>query len=192
MKKALAGVLVLATIGLMAGSALGQVPNVQVYFDPLYHNTQSDCPAEPPPGPVPLYVVMNNWNMWIRGVDFSIEYPGALIWVADLPPNENAVVVGQSGGIMNAGVAVAWNIAQDGTIPVLALMPLVLWGNCNCSIGPQALVVEGYNPLGKTHPTATRDVDFVEFPGVGMTSLVCPGGIATEPTTWGQVKALYR
>jgi len=72
------------------------------------------------------------------------------------------------------------------------LLPFVLWGPCDCNQGPQPLVVGGYTPLGKTSPTAVRKEDFAEFQGVGMTSLICAGVIATEPSTWGQVKALYR
>ena len=34
MKKALAGVLAVALTGVLVGSAMAQVPNIQVYFDP--------------------------------------------------------------------------------------------------------------------------------------------------------------
>jgi hypothetical protein len=79
MKKALAGVLAVALAGVMAGSAIAQVPNVQVYFDPGFSETQASCPGGPP-GTVlaNLYVVMNNWNMNVTGVDFSISYPPSL------------------------------------------------------------------------------------------------------------------
>jgi hypothetical protein len=64
---------------------------------------------------------------------------------------------------------------------------------CDCNQGsPQAVVVGGYTPFGKTNPTAIRKEDFTEHAGVGMTSLICPGFIAVQPSTWGQVKALYR
>jgi len=202
MKKALAGVLAVALAGLMVGSAMAQVPNVQVYFDASWTQTQADCPGGAPFAgpPVELYVVMNNWNMNISAVDFSISYPLALLWVADnLPDSEGlSVSIGQS----PTGIAVAWAncCPPDGFLPVLALKPLVLWGICDCNnhtVGdpnamPQALVVGGYGALGKTNPTAVRKEDFVEFNGVGMTSLICPGPIAVQPSTWGQVKALYR
>jgi hypothetical protein len=192
MKKALAGVLAVALIGVIAGSAMAQVPNVQVYFDGAYTQTQRNCPDYPPfSTPDSLYVVMNNWNMNITGVDFSISYPGALVWLSDNVPDPGvSILIGQS----PTGVAVAWAncCAPDGFTPVLALKPIVLWGVCDCLQGPQAIVVGGYTPLGKTTPTAIRKEDFSEHAGVGMTSLICPGFIAVQPSTWGQVKALYR
>lgn len=193
MKKALAGVLAVALAGVMAGSAIAQVPNVQVYFDPNYTQTQTQCPGTPPFAgpPVDLYVVMNNWNMNITGVDFSISYPPALVWLTDnLPDPLTSIAVGNS----PTGIAIAYAncCAQNGFQPVLVLKPSVLWGACDCNQGPQAVVVGGYAPLGKTSPSAVRKEDFAEFSGVGMTSLICPGFIATEQSTWGQVKALYR
>ncbi len=193
MKKALAGVLAVALAGVMAGSAIAQVPNVQVYFDAAHTQTQTQCPGGAPFSgpPVELYVVMNNWNMNITGVDFSISYPPALQWLGDnLPDPLTSILIGAS----PTGVAVAYAncCAQDGFQAVEVLRPLVLWGVCDCNQGPQPIVVGGYTPLGKTSPSAVRKEDFQEFSGVGMTSLICPGFIATEQSTWGQVKALYR
>jgi hypothetical protein len=192
MKKALAGVLAVALAGLMAGSAIAQVPNVQVYFDPALTQTQAECPGGPP-GTVlaDLFVAMNNWNMNVTGVDFSISYPPQLNWLVDnLPDPDTMVAIGASPG----GIAIAWAncCAQNGFQSILALIPKVLWGPCDCNGGPYPLVVGGYTPLGKTQPSAVRKEDFQEFSGLGMTSLICPGPVATEQSTWGQVKALYR
>lgn len=194
MKKALAGVLAVAMAGVIAGSAMAQVPNVQVYFDPAHTQTQTSCPGGTPFAgpPVSLYVVANNWNMNIAGIDFSIAYPPSLVWVGDvLPDPSTQVAIGQS----PTGIAIGYAncCALNGFQSVEVLQPLVVWGNCDCAGpgNPQSVVVGGANP-SKPNPTAVRKEDFVEFPGVGMTSLICPGIIATEPTTWGQVKALYR
>lgn len=193
MKKALAGVLAVAMVGVLAGSAMAQVPNVQVYFDPAHTQTQTTCPGGAPFAgpPVNLYVVANNWNMNITGIDFSISYPASLVWISDqLPDPDTQVAIGQS----PTGVAIAYANCcfLNGFQSVEVLRPLILWGVCDCNQPPQAVVVGGYTPLGKTQPTVVRREDFAEFSGVGMTSLICPGAIATEPTTWGQVKALYR
>lgn len=187
MKKALAGVLAVALAGAIAVSANAQVPNVQVYFDPAYSNTQSDC--SPMGTPDQFYVVMNNWNMFVTGVDFSIAYPPATFWTGDVLPNIATMV---SLGNSPTGIAVAWNLPQNGFAPLLALITNVLWLQCDCNLGPQTLRVNGYTPMGKVQPTAVRWPDFAEVPGVGMTSLICPGVIATDSKTWGGVKALYR
>jgi len=189
MKKALAGVLAVAMVGVLAGSAMAQVPNIQVYFDPAHTQAQATCGSQG--SPQTLYVVMNNWNMNVTGVDFSIAYPPSTIWLLDnLPDPSTQTSIGASPG----GIAIAYaNCCYlNGFVNNEVLLPLILWGPCDCNAGPQPLVVGGYTPLGKTQPSAVRKEDFQEFSGLGMTSLICAGAIATEPTTWGQVKALYR
>jgi hypothetical protein len=189
MKKALAGVLAVALVGVIAGSAMAQVPNVQVYFDPAHTQTQRSCGVTNSLDS--LYVVMNNWNMNVTGVDFSIQFPAAMIYLADnLPDPLTQQKIGQS----PTGIAIAYaNCCYlNGFLSNDVLHVLFLWGPCDCNAGPKSVIVGGYTPLGKTQPSAVRKEDFAEFSGVGMTSLICPGIIATEPTTWGQVKALYR
>jgi hypothetical protein len=179
---------------------MAQVPNVQLYFNgnPTYNtysDTQADCEL---PGTMQnLYVVLQNWNMFVQGVDFSIDYPAAIFPGGEVPP-VNTLVIGNSnanGG--TGGVAIAWQLPQNGFDPLLALTVNATWtGACDCNGGPSPLVVKGYqygiNPGGKLQPQAVRWPDFAEIDGVGLTSLVCPGTIATEETTWGGIKALYR
>lgn len=188
MNKALAGVLAVALVGVIAGSAMAQVPNIQVYFDPAHTQTQRNCGQ---PGSVDsLFVVMNNWNMNVTGVDFSISYPSVTIWIGDnLPDPSTQTRIGTS----PTGIAIAYANCcfLNGFLSVEVLHPLIVWGPCDCN-SPKSVVVGGYTPLGKTQPSAIRREDFQEFSGLGMTSLICPGAIATEPSTWGQVKALYR
>lgn len=192
MNKALAGVLAVALAGSMAGSAMAQVPNVQVYFDAYWTQTQTNCP-DVPTGPFNLYVVMNNWNMNVAAVDFSIDYPPEIAWIGDQLPDPSTM---SAIGFSPTGIVVGWGgcCIPDGFSPVLALMPFVQWGPCDCldPSMPHKLVVGGYTPLGKPTPTAVRYEDFSEHAGLGMTSLICPGFIAVQPSTWGQVKALYR
>ena len=71
MKKALVAVLGIALLCVFACFAMAQVPNVQVYFDAAHTQTQTYC--GPSGNLTTLYVVMNNWNMNITGVDFSID-----------------------------------------------------------------------------------------------------------------------
>lgn len=191
MKKALAGVLAVALTGVLAGSAMAQVPNVQVYFDAAHTQTQRTCGA--PNTLDSLYVVMNNWNMNISAVDFSISFPPSMVWLGDNLPAADlptSATVGNS----QAGISIGYGIccAHDGFNAVEVLHVLFMWGNCDCNQGPQSVVVGGNSFLGKTQPSAVRAEDYGLVSGVGMTSLICPGVIATEPSTWGHVKALYR
>lgn len=205
MKKALAGVLVASLVGLMAVAATAQVPNIQIYFNGntnynTFSDTQANCQS--PGTSQDLYVVMNNWNMFIQAVEFSIDYPAAFFFLGENAP-VNTLTIGSSpsltgNGPGTGGIAIAWNLPQNGFAQLLALTVHGVWtGSCDCNGGPQPLVVRGYNYSnpgngGNLDPVAVRWPDFIELSGVGMTSLICPGPVATEKTTWGGVKALYR
>jgi hypothetical protein len=202
MKKVLAGVLVASLVGLMAGAATAQVPNIQCYFNGnvafnSFNGTQLVA-CEAPGTPQNVYVVMNNWNMFVQAVEFSIDYPAALFRTGETAPANTLVIGGSPSNGGTGGIAIAWNLPQNGFDPLLALSVQTVWtSSCDCNAGPQALVVRGYNYSnpgngGNTDPVAVRWPDYAEFSGVGLTSLVCPGPVSTEETTWGGVKALYR
>ncbi len=190
MKRALIAFLGIALVCVFVCSATAQVPNIQVYFDSEHSQTETACGGA---GTLTtLYVVMNNWNMNITGVDFSVSYPSSLIWLADiLPDPSTSVAIGQS----TTGIAIAYaNCCYlNGSVSQEVVQVLALWSPwCDCRFGPMPVVVGGYTPLGKTQPTAIRKEDFKQFSGIGMTSLTCYVPHAVEPSTWGQVKALYR
>lgn len=191
MKRALAGVLAIAFVGLMAAGATAQVPFFQVYFDDdsngSYGETQSNC------GPVntqkSLYLVLLNANSFVAAVYYIVNFPPALMFLNDSYPTV-------PGGQLNLGDsfqgnAVSYGFPRSGFSPMLIVTMNTLWtAACDCAQGAQPLVVGPYP--GKTTPSYVRWPDFVEFSAVGMTSLICPGPVATETTTWGGIKALYR
>jgi hypothetical protein len=192
MKRALAGVLAIAFVGLMAAGATAQVPFFQVYFDDdsngSYGETQANC--GPVNGQQNLYLVLLNANTFVAALDYKISFPAGIMWLQDNYPE-------LTGGTLNIGTspegnAVAYNLPRNGFLPILVITINSLWtGACNgCADGPQPLVVGGYP--GKTSPTFIRWPDIAEFGAVGMTSLLCPGPVSTQSTTWGGVKALYR
>ena len=189
------------SLSLLAIDSRAQVPFVQVYFtgNPAlntYADTYAFCEL---PGTMQyLYVVLQNWNMWVSAVEFSIDYPLALYLAGETAP-PNTLTIGQSdahGGF--GGIAIAWQYPQSGSVPLLALTVRVIWtGSCDCYGPPHPVRVKGYwygnvGNGGHANPRAVRWPDFAEIEGVGMMSLVCPGQPATAPTTWGRVKALYR
>ena len=74
MKRALAGVLAIAFVGLMAAGATAQVPFFQVYFDDdsngSYGETQAYCGA--PLASQNLYLVLLNANSFVAAVDYQV------------------------------------------------------------------------------------------------------------------------
>ena len=189
MKKALVAVLGIALVCVFACVAMAQVPNVQVSFDAAHTQTQKLC--GPSGNLTTLYVVFNNWNMNVIGVDFSVNYGPSLVWLADVLPNpSSSTSVGQS----PTGIAITYAgcCFLNGFLNSEVLQVTASWASCECAGGTQPVVVGGYTPLGETQPSATRREDLVTFSGVGMTSLVWCAPVATEPCTWGRVKELYR
>src|SRR5262245_31213075 len=191
MKRALAGVLAIAFVGLMAAGAYAQVPFFQVFFDDnsngSYGETQANCGTVNTPQS--LYLVLQNANSFVAAVDYQIAFPAGLLFLNDSYP----VVPGGSLnlGDSQAGNAISYQLPRNGFEPVLLVTMNTFWtGACNCASGPQPLVVGGYQ--GKSTPNFIRWPDFAEFSSVGMTSLLCPGPVATSEATWGGIKALYR
>lgn len=186
MKKALAVVLAAAFIGVFAGGALAQVPYMQIYFNNYNYPTQSPCGT----GLTDLYLVGHNFNMFVQAVEYSVTFPGSLLYLSDsptLPNGVNDLVIGNA----LIGEAVAYNIPQNGFVPMLLTTLHCFWtGNCDCAHGPQALLVGPYP--GSPQPSLVSWPDFALHPVVGMTAVVCPEPVGVEATTWGGVKALYR
>jgi hypothetical protein len=193
MKRALAGVLAIALVGLMAAGATAQAPFFQVYFDDAsngsYGETQSPCGQ--PGTQDEIYLVAQNWNMLVTAVDYQIFFPQALLYLSDTYP----VVPGGTLTIGNSkeGNAISWGLPRNGFVPLLLTTIGVYWTDlCDCAAGPQAIVVGPYPDSGSNSPNGVRWPDYVTFPAVGMTSLICPGPVATQESTWGGIKALYR
>jgi hypothetical protein len=196
MKRALAGVLAIAFVGLMAAGAMAQIPFFQVYFDDdsngSFGETQAQCGTAAQQAN--LYVVALNWNMFVAAVDYQLFLPAALLYQMDTYP----ITPGGTLNIGNSftGVALSYGLPRNGFAPMLLSTVGVIWtGLCanDCALyGPQAIVVGPYPEGGKTAPSGVRWPDFAEFSAVGMTSLLCPGPVSTTETTWGGIKALYR
>jgi len=108
----------------------------------------------------------------------------SMIWLAD--SNTPPVALGTS----PTGIALGYSTPQNGFFAVLLQTVQILW-NCNdCSVtnDPIVVVPSPFNPSGKVQFTNWPDFDLVD--ALGLTSQVC-ATVATEESTWGQVKALY-
>ena len=159
-------------------------PFVAVYFDRTFQTEAQDpCPGV---GVLDtLYVELVNADVFVTGVEFAVNYPPELTWLADL--NTQPVTVGTTPN----GFSMGWADPQNGFgIALDVCQVMVIW-NCDGCVNtdvPIAVV---------PHPTSgTGFVAFTDFPGynlfpaVGLTSLIC-ATVPTQETTWGQIKSLY-
>lgn len=193
MKRALAVALVVACIGVFASIATAQVPFVQVFFDADeygegYSETQSPCLSTM--GVSYLYVVTQNWNMFVQAVEYQVMFPASVFYLGETP---NVGMFDLTIGNSQIGMSIAYNLPQNGFAPILlSTLNVIGTGACNCNNGPSAIVVVGEPNGTPAAPRAVRWPDYAAVPGVGMTSLLCPGVVSTSQSTWGGIKALYR
>lgn len=195
MKKVLAVVIAVAFISIGAFSTHAQVPNVAIYFDDLLQSQQGDCADHFLGEQTLLNVVMNNFNTFVSTVEFATEFgPGPVSYLGDVHVPAMTLFLGTSyvdgpGGAPD-GVTITYQIPQNAFDPFICMKLNVLWLCDDCgALPPQPLKVVPHEATGVVQ--AVEWQTFALIDGVGMTSLVCPGPVSTEETTWGQVKALY-
>lgn len=176
--------LVVAVLLATVIAASAQTPFIGVYFDSGYNYMAKEDGVCPGVGTLETwYVVGQNFNTFVAGMEFKIEYPGVVMWLSDAgtPP----VTIGNT----STGISMGFGLPINGFFPVSICQVNVMWmceGGCPSQNIPVRVVqhpATGY--LGGT--------DFPNFnlvPAVGMTSLICPS-VPVQDTTWGQVKALY-
>lgn len=194
MKKVLAVVIAVAFISIGAVNSNAQVPNIQIYFDDLLQETQAYCEDHFVGEVDQLYVVMNNFNMFVSTVEFAVDMSGVagyLLYLGDvhLP---GSLFLGNSVLGAPPGVTITYPLPQNGFAPFICMKIEVLW---QCDACPQPPV--GNFPITVIPHQGTGLIQAIEWQtfrqvqGVGMFSLVCPVGVSTEETSWGKVKALY-
>jgi hypothetical protein len=191
MKKVLAVVSALLIMSIAVGASAQGVPNIQVYFDAAGSAAIHPAPC-PGVGVIDTWhVIANNMNSFFNVVEYSISYPPAVTFLADIPEpdplNQPALVVGASG--FPGGVALGWAIPMNGFSSIKVSGSLVAW-NCSSCLGfanSPVVVTPGLNGF----------VRVVKMPGnvpitvIGMTSILCADPVPVQETTWGNVKALY-
>jgi hypothetical protein len=171
--------LVLALVGATLASA--QTPFIAVYFDQNFTQIQTVCPG---PGAGTLYVVLANANSLVSGAEYRIGYPAAMTWIGDT--NTPPVALGST----PTGISLGFPVPQNGFNSLLLHTVAIFWNCSDCSVTNQKVSVAAH-PLN-----ASGNVQFTDWPAfslvnaIGMDSDVCPT-VATEESTWGQVKALY-
>ena len=188
MKKVFAALALLLI--LVAGGASAQVnPYFQVFFphpddpaDPYFWQDTAVCT----PGTMDsLFVVAKFTNNWVLGVEFAINYPAGITWIADY--NTPTTTIGATPlHLAPGGISMVWQTPINGFAPFLMCSVLYMCDQC-LPDSPISVVPHGTTGL----LGYTRYPDAMYFPAIGLTSTFCPDTVPSEDTTWGQVKALF-
>jgi hypothetical protein len=185
--RALALVVAFALTVVVIGAASAQIPFIAVYFDQYYSVEALPPPpcADPCPGIGVIdyaWIALVNANRFVTGVDFAVNYPPEMIWLADL--DTQPVLIGST----PTGFSMGWGLPQNGFAPVPICKVKFMW-NCAGCPAPNIPVKVVANP--NTGDLAFTDFpSFAIYPAVGLTALIC-ACVPAEETTWGQVKALF-
>lgn len=174
----------LVVVALLATAvAVGaQTPYIAVYFDQYHTQETETCQGI---GNLDTwYVAAVDFNVFITGAEFAIQYPPAVIHLADV--NTPPVTIGNT----LTGVSMGWPLPQNG-YGLLSVCQVQVFWNCDYCVAPflnNAVRVVAHPVTGFLGVTDFPNFNLV--PGIGLTALIC-ATVPVEDTTWGQVKALY-
>ncbi len=181
---------VIITLAVVAGYAPdldAQIPIVQIYFDEDLVFTGAPCPGAPP-GSVfdSLYVVAEDFNMYMSAIEYRIQYPPVLFFVEDVI-DPSFLVTGTS----PEGIVITFPTPQDALGKLLVQKVVVIWMCDSCGPGDIniELRVRSHPASAKVRAVRWPDGGFVD--GWGVLSLICPS-LPIHETTWGEIKALYK
>ncbi|MFQ5510368.1 MAG: hypothetical protein ACE5EO_00835 [Candidatus Krumholzibacteriia bacterium] len=176
-RSTLAALLLLAVC---VGLSQAQTPTVRLYFDTALTAESKNCP--PAGGLDSMFVVAQQFNDLISGLELAVTFPVTMTWVADAgtPP----VTFGTS----PTGISMGWSLPQNVFGKFRAYTILFTWNCSGCSVTDTPVVVSPHPIFGAVRATQWPTNQFIN--AIGMTGLIC-ATVPVEDTTWGRVKALY-
>jgi hypothetical protein len=133
-----------------------------VYYDEDLSMRAMECPG---PGVGTLYVVAEGFDRFLTGVQFAIDYPPSMTWLADLdtPP----VTVGST----PTGISMGFALPENGFDPIQCMRVMVIWDCTDCSMENERWGVVAHPLFGGVWATDWPNFEMVE--AVGRTSVVC-------------------
>jgi hypothetical protein len=191
MRIALLGFALALIVLLTPGAAAATAPHLSIYFDPEYTRPWGDCPGYEI---AYLYIVAEDFDVYVAGIEFAVEYPTEILWLADYdtPP----VTIGTT----PAGISMAWPLPQNGFSPFEVVRVIFLWNCDHCGRVDVPLCVKAHPLTGYVRATRFPDYEFVYAtvqpaclcPTLGEWC-VCPEPpVPVEDMSWGKIKELYR
>lgn len=177
MKKLFLTCAVLAGLMLSFTAASAQTPIVQVVFDEGLNAQTKVCQM----GSIDsLHVVARNFNIWMVGIEFAIQYPSGISMLGEKVYSDLKI------GSTPMGISLVWQTPQNAFVPVKLMTVTYV---CNVCYPDSPIDVVPHYQSGYVRATRYPDNEFVY--GMGWRSIFCPYEIPVETTTWGSVKALY-
>jgi hypothetical protein len=174
MKKQMILVTIVAAVGLLASVCLAATPTVSVYFDEALTVQAMD---RTDPGKVTLYIVAEGFNAKINAIEYKIDLPAGMTWIADV--DMPVIRIGST----KEGIAQAWSEPIDGHSRQVIGKVLTRWDPEAGSGGDVAVLP---NPIsGRIRATTAGDHRVIE--ATGTVATVRASGVVrpTEPMLYG-------
>ena len=120
-----------------------QTPFVAVYFDNALQFETATCPLAPPGTVVQqIFVAAVNFNSFITGIEFQVNYPPELQWIGESYPFPAAVAVGTTATGLEIGFGLP---APNGNNAIIVAVVTVLWQCGGCAVTADVPVTVGPN-----------------------------------------------
>jgi hypothetical protein len=154
MKKQIFVLMFIAVLTLSVSAPLADTPTVTVYFDEALTTQSTDFLR---PGMNTLYVVADGFEARLTAIEYKIDYPPGMTWVADQDVSPLKI------GTTEKGISQAWAVPIDGSRPVVVAKVLVRW---DPKQGSNASVTVSPHPMfGYIRATAAPDHRIIEAMG---------------------------
>jgi hypothetical protein len=132
-----------------------------------------------------FFVFAESVDDFFYAFEFRINYPPCVTFLGETYPNGVSVFNGNTA----MGVQVGFKNPQNGFFPGYNQLVKVSFV-CNCP-GSDILFQVVPHPVSGKIQYADETADRNLYECVGLTSVINPVAIATQETTWGQIKGLY-
>ncbi|MBU8921844.1 MAG: hypothetical protein KOO63_08490 [Bacteroidales bacterium] len=174
--------LTVAVALLIPGLLMAQAPTLGVYFSGKLHTTPA-LPMTPFNGY--LYIVQDAY--FVTAVEYQLVMSPNLILGGVSYPSNFALEMGDP----LAGHAITFWPPMTGYPDGYDLLATyTLYTSADCAMIPNSTLAIGPHPdSGELRGTYSPDNE--TFPIIGLTSFVCPSGVANDDASWGAIKSLY-
>jgi hypothetical protein len=181
-------VLLTVAVALLIPSILmAFTPTMGVYFD---GKLTVATPGIGIPFEAHLYIVQDGYN--VTGVEYQLIRPDNNFIIDPIAgvfyPPATSVALGDP---LSGHSITYWPplTAYPDGYDLLATFECVTLFDCT-QVANYAITVGPHPDSGALRGTYTPDNEFVEI--IGLTSFICPEGVATDEESWGAIKSMYK
>ena len=179
-------VLLTVAVALLIPSILMAAPvTVGVYFDGSLAFTPTGGPSTA--FKASLYMIQSDY--YVTGVEYALYTPSPEFVIAgyNYPPN-HALALGDA---INGHSITYWPPLTGYPDGYDLLVNYECYFTSNCNQWSNYTIEVGPHPdSGYLRGTYSPNNDFFDI--IGLTSFICPEGVAVEDNSWGAIKSMYR